>query len=402
MKKSANKLSILLLVLFISFCFSSCKKEIEDPEEYTIGALLPLTGDSSSDSEEYIEALEIGINQINEQFKQDDINKIFTLLIEDTETNPEIAKIKLVSMLGQGIKAFIGPITSAEIMEVKETINDSESLIISPSSTLVDLAVENDNIFRVVADDSKAADAIVDYMWDNGIRNLALFYRYDAWGIGLTELIKQKFTEKGGNILGSADYETLRESLIQEGLDSISNTLSSNYNNYDLSSIAVHLSCFDEGHFIFELAANDPELRKVRWYGTDGFVENQYVLEVPEAIDFAIDVQYCAPIYGVENSILYNDIEAMIEDSIGYKPKSYSILAYDAIKVAALTLSKLPEGDDIDMFRNKLVEEFENYNGASGTIDLNSAGDRNNANYFVWQIQNKENPQWVKIGTINQ
>ena len=78
-----------------------------------IGALLPITGVSSSLGESEGAALKIATKDINEYlFKTHSSNGI-ELIIEDSQSNPSVSLEKIKQLAAKGIKIVIGPATSA-------------------------------------------------------------------------------------------------------------------------------------------------------------------------------------------------------------------------------------------------------------------------------------------------
>jgi len=78
------------------------------------------------------------------------------------------------------------------------------------------------------------------------------------------------------------------------------------------------------------------------------------------------------------------------------EPTAFPILAYDALRAAAIALSELDENVSIEVLRSKLFETINNYLGVTGTIELNSAGDRKEGNYSFWKISESGAPVWIK------
>ena len=125
-----------------------------------IGALLPITGVSSSLGESEGAALKIATKDINEYlFKTHSSNGI-ELIIEDTQSNPSVSLEKIKQLAAKGIKIVIGPATSAAVQGIKDYADKNGIILISPSDTAPSLATAGDNLFRFVPDDSHQAQAI--------------------------------------------------------------------------------------------------------------------------------------------------------------------------------------------------------------------------------------------------
>ena len=130
----------------------------------TLGALLPLSGISSSLGESEKAALQIGVNDVNDYFSKTTSNTRVELIIEDTQTNPVKSMEKLRQLAEKGVKIVIGPATSAELQSTEDYANENGILLISPSSTAPSVVIrgkDNDtNVFRLVPDDTHQAQAI--------------------------------------------------------------------------------------------------------------------------------------------------------------------------------------------------------------------------------------------------
>ncbi|MFL6426167.1 MAG: ABC transporter substrate-binding protein [Nitrososphaeraceae archaeon] len=74
----------------------------------TLGALLPLTGVSSSLGESEEAALKIATRDINEYLFNTHSNIGIELVIQDTQTNPSVSLEKLKHLAAKGIKIVIG------------------------------------------------------------------------------------------------------------------------------------------------------------------------------------------------------------------------------------------------------------------------------------------------------
>lgn len=178
---SKNIVNIFLFICFFSFL--SCSDSPTDSDEINeikIGALIPLSGNYKNQGDEILAALNCAVEDINKTFTNEKKSTRIKLVYSDTGTEPSSANEEIKSFLSQDIRITIGPLTSSEVIGVKDEINSSNSLLISPSSTLTSLAIADDNIYRVVPDDSKMVEATVDVMWAQGIRTIAMFYLDNA------------------------------------------------------------------------------------------------------------------------------------------------------------------------------------------------------------------------------
>jgi branched-chain amino acid transport system substrate-binding protein len=108
--------------------------------------------------------------EVNEYFSKTNSNTRVGLIIEDTQTNPAISLEELKNLAAKGVRIVIGPATSADVQEVEDYADKNGILIISPSSTARSLAVQGDNVFRFVPDDTHQAQAVSRHIWQDGVR----------------------------------------------------------------------------------------------------------------------------------------------------------------------------------------------------------------------------------------
>jgi branched-chain amino acid transport system substrate-binding protein len=172
----------------------------------TLGALLPLTGVSSSLGESEAAALKIATRDINEYLYKSHSSFKIRLIIEDTQTNPLVSLEKTKNLAAKGIKIIIGPATSAELKATLEYVNTNGILLISPSSTAPSLSIAGNNVFRFVSDDTHQAQAISKLMWDDGIRVVIPFWRTDVYGNDLVKAMKHSLQELGGRVDNGVGY----------------------------------------------------------------------------------------------------------------------------------------------------------------------------------------------------
>jgi hypothetical protein len=180
---------------------------VEGANTILIGALLPLTGTSSSTGEEVDAALRLAVDDVNNQLTKAGLSTRFGLIIEDTKTDPSVALEKLKDLASKGIRIVIGPSTSAAVSAVKEYADKNGILIVSSSSTAPSLAIPNDNVIRFVPDDTHQAEILAKQIWDEGKRVVIPMWRTDIFGNNLQSSLKESFEKLGGKVLEGVAYD---------------------------------------------------------------------------------------------------------------------------------------------------------------------------------------------------
>jgi branched-chain amino acid transport system substrate-binding protein len=381
----------------------------------TIGALLPITGVSSSLGESEEAALKIAARDINEYLFKTHSSIGIELVIEDTQTNPSVSLEKLKHLAAKGIKLVIGPATSAELKAIQEYADRNGILLMSPSSTAPSLAIGGNNVFRFVPDDSHQAQAISKLMWDDGIRVVVPFWRTDVYGNDLVTATKHSIQELGGSFAVGVGYtpntgdfaaslNRINFIVWDQDLKALDSKVNQAVSQYGIDKVGVYFVAFDEIAPIFIQAQNHPILSKVKWYGSDGSTLNNKLIKNPEAAAFAVKTGFPTPIYAVEND---NDerlkhIEDQIHEHIERTPRSYASVAYDTLWVAAIAENNTKATHNINYLKSTIVKIADSYEGITGNTSLNQFGDRKYGDYDFWAVRNSASTRdsfiWKRVG----
>jgi ABC-type branched-subunit amino acid transport system substrate-binding protein len=381
----------------------------------TIGALIPITGVSSSLGESEGAALKVATKDVNEYLLKTHSGIGIKLVVEDTQSNPSVSLEKLKQLAAKGIKIVIGPATSAAVQGVKDYADKNGIILISPSSTAPSLAIAGDNLFRFVPDDRHQGEAIAKRMWDDGIRVIVPFWRTDVYGNDLARATKQSLQELGGRVADGVGYipntgdfaaslNRINFIVWDQDLKALDSKLNQTISQFGIDKVGVYFVAFDEIAPIFIQAQDHPTLSKVKWYGSDGSTLNNKLIRNTEAAAFAVKTRFPAPIYAVEND---NDerlkhVEAQIHEQIERTPRSYASVAYDILWIAALAENNTKATHDINYLKNTIVKIANSYNGITGNTTLNQFGDRKYGDYDFWAVKNGVSTHdsfiWTRVG----
>jgi len=182
----------------------------QPPEGYTvitIGALLPLSGDLASFGKANAESVKIAARDVNKYFLDNNIPYWIEVQIVDTATDPATAKDRFLALYNNGIKFFIGPMSSSELGEIVNLIKQGyEAVVISQSSTAPSLKLK-DTVFRFPPPDELQGKVLAQLIKSKGVDKLIIVYRNDDWGQGLAGFVKQYFEQLGGTVVAEIPYD---------------------------------------------------------------------------------------------------------------------------------------------------------------------------------------------------
>ena len=390
---------------------------VEGQNPILIGALLPLTGTSSSTGEEAEASLRLAVEDVNNQFAKTGLSTRVGLIIEDTKTDPAVALEKLKDLASKGIRLVIGPSTSAAVAAVKEYADENDILIVSSSSTAPSLAIPNDNVIRFVPDDTHQAEILAKQMWDEGKRVVIPIWRTDVFGNNLQSPLEESFESLGGKMLDGVGYDPpvgnfaaslhrINFIVWEQELRSLTSKVNDAVKQYGADKVGVYIVAYDEIVPILIQANRHQELQSVSWYGSDGSAQLEGLIKNVEAAEFAVKTNFLNPIYGLDATDSFNKLETRIVEEIGRVPTSYAQVTYDEFWVAALTLKDVSalQQDDIGSLREAFINTANSYVGVTGRTELNDAGDRKFGSYDFWAVRpvyedlkNKASFEWTNV-----
>jgi branched-chain amino acid transport system substrate-binding protein len=378
-------------------------------KEVPVGLISSLTGAWSSGGKSIRIAVEKAQADVNEYFENNNSSLRIRCLVGDSKTDP-VESIRAIEKLDDsGVKIIIGPATSAAVMSVKDYANQHGIILISPSSTSPALSIANDNLFRFVPDDKNQAEFISNKMWNDGIRVVIPIWRSDTFGNELVKEMKRNIEKKGGLVMEGVEYHAhtgefssslhrINFIMWNQYLKKLSHILENATHTIDPQHIGIYLVSFDEVTPILIQSNEHQALQQVRWYGSDASAQNMQIIRNRDAAHFAEMINFSNPLFQVN---LTNSKAELIEKEIdkklhGSSSLTYPILAYDTFWVTALSLEKIIDNKtfdintnpniDIESLKKIIIATAAEYNGISGRIILNAAGDRINANYDMWSV----------------
>ncbi len=396
----------MILVVFMVCLLLSCGDGGGSDGERTItfSALLPIsgaTGAFTTSGESSSTAIELAVSDVNDYLTENGAGFKITVMEKDTQADPSIAFEKAEESAAEGVKVIIGPLTSAEAEELLPWANENQVLMISPSSTAPSLAIEDDNLFRLCTDDVNQAAATVQKFVIDGIKTVVPVWRNDIYGSELIEQVRSAFHEEEEGeptrtVTTGVSYapDTTDFTSVAAALNSaLSDALTEN----EAHETAVYLISFDEAGDIIKKVKDDPVLSSVNWYASDSTALNHEFTTDDDVADFALATHLTAPLYHVDSDESAV-VSSAIEEVIGREPDSFTLIAYDAVWVAAMAYLSAGTYADTETLKAQILVTAEEHQGITGWTILNNAGDREYGSYSFWQIQESEGQiQWVKV-----
>ena len=180
----------------------------------SVGALVPLTGPVSPLGLHWEAAVKAAVIDLNAELEAQGADWRATLDVRDTGGRPSEALAQLIELDGAGVKAVVGPATSASLAQVKQYAEQRGITLISYGSTAASLAegnrefgsdiwetvppgahslAEDDGIFRVLPPDALAGSFAAEQLAKAGKTHVTVVFRDDPWERALAEQIRDEF-----------------------------------------------------------------------------------------------------------------------------------------------------------------------------------------------------------------
>ena len=402
---------------FIINSNSLISNEDHGKKEFVVGAILPFTGSLSSIGKSVKIALENAENDVNKHFEEMNSSSHFRILMADSKTSPEESLVAIKKLHENGAKIIVGPATSTAVSAVKGYADANNIILLSYSSTSPLLSIKGDNLFRLVPDDTYQGKIIAQRMINDGIKVIVPFWRSDIYGNALYNSTKSNFEKLGGKVEEGINYHPytgkfatslhrINFIMWNQDLEKLSGIVSDAVRKYGVHSVGVYIISYDEITPILIQAPLYGMLENVRWYGSDSTAQNHHITKNVDSAMFAMKTNFTNPLYSISNETeeshaLEKELEKKLHEEGSI---TYPAIAYDSYWIAALSLDKnstiISDKENFSKsFKELVVETAESFEGMSGQIKLNAAGDRMGGNYDFWIVGKDKDTQsyeWEK------
>jgi branched-chain amino acid transport system substrate-binding protein len=384
MKKSLSAFTALSLVAS-TIAFSGCgsnSSNSNDPSNANlrIGALLALTGDASDvgtleQSAVYLSAQNASTSDV-----------VIGVEVRDTAGDPETAVKEFQALLDKGVRVFVGPSTSSEVQAVLPLANAAGALLVSESSTAQSLAIANDALYRLSPINTVEAQASVDYIKLRGRSSLVTVSRDDSGNIETVNAVRSAASSVGFSLQPTIVYPTDERSNFETTANQIATEVAAAAQG-DISKVGVFISGFDEVSNVLEDVASIESMQGVAFYGSDGVAQNSHIVSSAKSAFYAVTADGVAsPLIGVPAD-KQAEAQTITNEIGGDSPNGFVMNAYDAVQIMANAYrSNSTFGNGGAGDRSLFAQSANGYDGLTGVVRLNSAGDRISANYAIWGV----------------
>jgi len=366
------------------------------PSTIPIGVILTLTGDFSSYGIRAQATVKVAQSEINAYVASLGIPTNFTFLIEDYETQPDVALTRAQDLYAHGVKVIIGGMTSGAMKAIDSYVDTNHILVIDGTSTAAreSVAPPGDFEIRVVPAAEAEGAALAAAFQSKGYMNVAMVSAEDTYSLSIRDSFKAAWSAAGGNLVadvtysypGTTDFSVVLNTLEQQ----VAPLLASK------TPVAIFANMWEDVAVLLTQASNrNSPLLSLTWFGPDTLSQDTVIIKNAGAQATQvklISVQLAAPW-----TAKHLALNASLTASIGQEPDIYALATYDAAWIAALSI--LAAGQyNADIIKTAVPTIAAAYWGATGNTELNSSGDRVTMDMEFWAVIQG---QWQRVATYS-
>lgn len=355
-----------------------------DGEALVIGRVLPDTGPLAFLGPPMIEGVNLAIEDINAAGGV--LGQDVELLDADEGETPQTARESANRLVGEGAHAIVGAASSGNIQEFIQQLSDEQIPECSGSATSPAFSDQEnaDYFFRTVPPDDAVAPIIADRVIADGAQKVAVVARADDYGQALGDLVVQGLTEAGADVPDLISYDPEAANF-----------------NAEVTAItgeapdAIVLIAFDEGGQIVA-GLLEQGITPDQIYGSDGVFGPTFPALVEEGNPTVVDGM---TVIGAAGGEEFNArIAEATDNNFIYGGQTYDCAIVIALAAEAAgsvegeaiigeVANVTGGGEKCETFEacKALLEEGEDidYDGASGAIELDDAGDPAQGRYAI-------------------
>ncbi|MFW6338909.1 MAG: ABC transporter substrate-binding protein [Alkalispirochaetaceae bacterium] len=196
---------VLTVVLFATPAFAGGEQEQED-DTIHIALSAPITGDWSEFGVNFERSVKLAIEELNEEGGI--LGRQVRLSVGDTKGNPqEAATLAQRWTDDPTVVAQIGPFASGPSIAAQPIYDSAGMVQLSPTASHTDYAGGSPWSFGIVGTQAGEGPFNARYAYEEiGIREIAVLYLNNDWGIDTAEYFSEAFEELGGDVVATESY----------------------------------------------------------------------------------------------------------------------------------------------------------------------------------------------------
>jgi branched-chain amino acid transport system substrate-binding protein len=362
----------------------------------TLGAVISQTGGSASPGLDHLQAVELAVDEINAAGGV--LDRPLALVNVDDHGDPTQGPQAAMSLIGvDHVPAIIGAITSPITLAIEPVTTAAKVVLISGSSTSPSLTGRSPYLWRTCASDALQGQLLANRAIAHGRIKTAVTYVPGPYGMGLADVFTTHYQALGGTIPfnqmftpGQSSYASLLDQIYATKPDSV-----------------LLVAYIVDGAQIVRDYNTVYAARQSFWFFTDSLQYSSFVQGVGGG-NFTFSHEGTAA--ATPSGPAYASFASAFQARSGKLPEGRSAQYYDATYLVALAIQQAGKADGPSirdnlrlvadppgivigpgqwaLARSQMAQKQKiNYEGASGSVDLDGNGDVI-APYDIWNVTN--------------
>ncbi|NMA18183.1 MAG: ABC transporter substrate-binding protein [Clostridiaceae bacterium] len=353
-----KKVFMFLMVVVLLFSIAACgeKTSSGSKDKIRIALTAPLTGNQAKYGESFKNTVSLACKQWND--KGGVLGRELELVINDSAgDSAQAASVAQKVVSDSSIFAQVGDFSAPCSMAAQPIYDAAKMIQIAPTCSAVTFARGSKWSFQIVGNQVLQGRFMAQWMFDEGVRKVAMLYLNNDWGVSVKDYVGDIFKELGGEVVLQEPYsdgETDFSAALTKARDANPDALfiASYYND----GAAI---CIQRANLGWEIPVYNPgtvyspEFLEIGGSAVEGVLTNVGF--------FPDDPGPAAATFVEEYKNLYKS-----------DPDYYGACAYDAFNVLVEAIKRAGELDN-----EKVREEIAatDYEGVTGNITFDENGD---------------------------
>jgi len=347
--------AVVVVALAIVLFITQPKKELKETK---IGAILPLTGNNAVYGVAIKKGIELAVGEIN--MKNGISGNKLNVIIEDDQADPQksVAAYKKLTTINK-VPLILGAVFSASTLAMAPLAEKDQVVLLSPTSSAVEITQAGDFIFRIYPSDSYDGVFLADFSSNSlKAKTTSILYLQVTSISEIVKVFKEQFELNGGKVLDVIGYNEgdsdFRTQILRIKKSNPNVVFIPSY----LRETAILLKQIKELGFKKPLLAvssfNDPKIFELSGNAAEGVI-------------------FSTPAFDPESAELHvkNFVQSFYK-KYDEKPNIWAAYGYDVLKIAA---SAVESGDSNPIKIKDALYKINNYPGVTGNTSFDQNGD---------------------------
>lgn len=318
MKKFVKALCLALSIVLALGCLAGCTgSSTVDSDTLLIGGTGPLTGATAIYGKAVQNGIQLAVDEINAAGGVNGMKLAFSM--QDDENDVTKAQNAYNKLKDDGMKAFIGTVTSKPCVAVAELAESDNMFLITPSGSSVD-CTKGDNAFRICFQDPDQGKASAEYIATNKLaEKVAVIYdSSDVYSSGIYQTFKATAEEKNIKVVTEQAFTSSNNTDFSVAIQKIK----------DSGAELVFLPIYYQQAALVVTQAAKAKL-DVKYFGCDGL--DGLIAQLGDDASIADGIMLLTPFSADSKDELSQKFTNAFKEKYNETPNQFAADGYDAV-----------------------------------------------------------------------